>query len=159
MGRTGAAACLALRQAVRSASAMSQPTARRQDQAISIISRSWVRRVEVIGKCSVNHNTVPVMICAVNPNRNMVSVFERESLMANVTPAACRAARAIMEIGVRQLGERTGVGFASISAFENGRSMRESNKAKLLAVFEAEGVEILNGDSPGARLRRNPTEQ
>ncbi len=73
--------------------------------------------------------------------------------MANLTPTACRAARAIMEIGVRELGERTGVGFASISAFENGRPMRESNKAKLVAVFEAHGVEILNGDAPGARMR------
>lgn len=31
--------------------------------------------------------------------------------------------------------------------------MRDSNRAKLAATFEAEGVEILNGNAPGARLK------
>jgi hypothetical protein len=73
--------------------------------------------------------------------------------MANLTPQACRAARALLSWGVRDLAAKAGIGFDSVSAFENGRPMRDSNRAKLTEVFEAAGVEILNGDSPGARLR------
>lgn len=73
--------------------------------------------------------------------------------MANLTPEACRAARALLGVTVRELEARSGIPFATISKFENGRTMRESNKAKLAEVFEAAGVEILNGDSPGARMR------
>ena len=73
--------------------------------------------------------------------------------MPYLTPTACRAARAILSWGVRELGAAASVGFDTISAFENGRPMREGTKARLVAVFEAQGVEILNGDAPGARLR------
>ena len=74
--------------------------------------------------------------------------------MANLTPEACRAARALLGIGVRQWGGEIGISFDTISAFENGRPMRESTKAKIVAAFEARGIEIMNGDAPGARLRR-----
>ena len=77
--------------------------------------------------------------------------------MANLTPLACRAARALLEISTRELGERSGVAFETINKFENGRPMRESTKAKIAFVLEAAGVEILNGDAPGARLRRGPS--
>jgi transcriptional regulator with XRE-family HTH domain len=73
--------------------------------------------------------------------------------MANLTPEACRAARAILGLTVRDLEARSGIAFATISKFENGRPMREANKAKLSEVLEAAGVEILNGNAPGARLR------
>lgn len=73
--------------------------------------------------------------------------------MVNLTPVACRAARAILGVTVRDLEARSGIAFATISKFENGRPMRESNKAKLLEVFEAAGVEILNGNAPGARMK------
>ena len=73
--------------------------------------------------------------------------------MANLTPQGCRAGRALMNWSVRDLGGKAGISGESISAFENGRPMRESNKATILAVFEANGVEILNGDNPGARMR------
>lgn len=70
-----------------------------------------------------------------------------------LTPEACRAARALLRLTVRDLGERTGIAFETISAFENGRPMRDANRAKLLAAFDAAGVDILNGNSPGARMR------
>ena len=73
--------------------------------------------------------------------------------MANLTPEACRAARAILGLTVRDLEARSRIAFATISKFENGRPMREANKAKLGEVFEAAGVEILNGNAPGARMR------
>lgn len=74
--------------------------------------------------------------------------------MANLTPEACRAARALLGVSVRELGAQVGISFDTISAFENGRPMRESTKAKIVAVLEARGIEILNGDAPGARLRK-----
>lgn len=73
--------------------------------------------------------------------------------MANLTPEACRAARALLSLTVRQLGERAGIAFETINKFENGRPMREANRDKLSEVFEAAGVEILNGNAPGARMR------
>lgn len=74
--------------------------------------------------------------------------------MANLTPEACRAARALLEMSTRELGEKSGVAFETINKFENGRPMRESTKAKIVFVLESAGIEILNGHAPGARLRR-----
>lgn len=73
--------------------------------------------------------------------------------MTALTPEACRAARALLRWSVRDLGERVGVRGESISAFETGRPMREGNKAKIVLALDAAGVEILNGDSPGARMK------
>ena len=73
--------------------------------------------------------------------------------MPNLTPEGCRAGRSLLKWTVRELGSSADIRGEAISAFENGRPMRESNKAKLVAVFEAHGVEILNGDAPGARMR------
>lgn len=73
--------------------------------------------------------------------------------MPNLTPPACKAARALMGWGVRELGAKCGISPDSVSQFENGRPMRETNKAKIVEVFEAHGVEILNGNAPGARMR------
>ncbi len=76
--------------------------------------------------------------------------------MANLTPEACRAARALLAITVRELGDKCGVAFETINKYENGRPMRDTNKAKIVAVFESYGIEILNGDAPGARMRKAP---
>ncbi len=73
--------------------------------------------------------------------------------MVNLTPEACRAGRALLAMTAKELGEAAGVSLETVNKFENGRPMRDSNKAKLMAVFETARVEILNGDSPGARLR------
>jgi hypothetical protein len=73
--------------------------------------------------------------------------------MANLTPQACRAARGLLGWGVRDLGEKAAVGFDRVSAFENGQPIRVSTLEKLQAAFEAHGVEILNGNAPGARMR------
>ena len=74
--------------------------------------------------------------------------------LPHLHPAACRAARALLGWGVRDLARESGLGFDTISQFENGRTMREGNKTRLVEVFIANGVEVLNGDAPGARLRK-----
>ena len=72
---------------------------------------------------------------------------------AKLSPAACRAGRALLDWGVRHLARAARVTPDTISQFENGRPMRRSNRAKLVAVFDAQGVELLARGGPGARLR------
>lgn len=77
--------------------------------------------------------------------------------MAKLTPEACRAARALLGWGVRDLAREAGVGFQTVARFETGRAdMRQTTAAKILARLELEGVEITNGDGTGARLLSKP---
>ena len=73
--------------------------------------------------------------------------------MAKLTPESCRAARALLRWSVRDLGEASSVRFETISIFEStNRPMRQGTASKIIAAFEVRGVELLNGDRPGARL-------
>ena len=71
----------------------------------------------------------------------------------NLSPEAMRAARAILKWSMRDLADRSGVSLPTINAAENGRGMREATRDAIVAAFAAHGVEILNGDAPGARMR------
>jgi transcriptional regulator with XRE-family HTH domain len=75
--------------------------------------------------------------------------------MAKLTPEGCRAGRALLRWTVRDLGAQAGISGESISAYENGRPIRHRNAAKVLAVFDQHGVEVLDDGAPGARLRRS----
>lgn len=75
--------------------------------------------------------------------------------MVKLTPEACRAARGLLKWGVRELGAEAGVSFETIAQFENGRPMRESTAAKVVAAFAAANIEISNGDAPGAKLLKD----
>lgn len=72
--------------------------------------------------------------------------------MANLTPEANRAARAILKWSVRDLAEAAGVAFTTVHRFESTGVATETTKAKLVAAYAAESVEITNGDGTGARL-------
>ncbi len=63
-----------------------------------------------------------------------------------LTPEAQRAGRALLGWGVRDLAAQSGVAWTTISQFENGRPMREATASKIVAAFEAEGVELVAGD-------------
>lgn len=70
-----------------------------------------------------------------------------------ITAQGQRAARALLGWGVRELAAAAGVSFNTISQFENGRPLRASTAAKILAAFEAEGVELVaDDDKTGALL-------
>ncbi len=70
-----------------------------------------------------------------------------------LTPEASRAGRALLNWSLKDLAERSGVSFTTISQMENGRSPYLSTVAKIIAAFEAEGVEIVNTeDRTGAVL-------
>jgi transcriptional regulator with XRE-family HTH domain len=73
--------------------------------------------------------------------------------MAKLTPEACRAARAILKWSVRDLASQAGIAFSTVHLFEKGAAVREESKAKIIAAFAAELVEITNGEGTGARLR------
>ena len=73
--------------------------------------------------------------------------------MTRLLPEACRAARAILRWSTEDLAKESGVAGTTINRLENGVAGRISTEGKLIATFAANGVEILNGDSPGARLR------
>lgn len=74
--------------------------------------------------------------------------------MAKLTPQACKAARALLDWGVRDLAAEAGVGVMSVSRYEAGEALRDATVEKIVAAFEAHGVEITNGRGTGARLLR-----
>ncbi len=79
--------------------------------------------------------------------------------MAKLTPAACRAGRALLGWGVRELGEEAGLSYVTVSRIEAGAPPREATEAKIVAAFAAHGVEITNGEGTGARLVKSRTER
>lgn len=72
--------------------------------------------------------------------------------MAKLTPQACRAARALLGWGVRDLAREAGLGVATIARLEAGDDVRKDTLETITAAFEAHGVEITNGHGTGARL-------
>ena len=70
-----------------------------------------------------------------------------------ITPEASRAARGLLNWSLKDLAEKAGVAFTTISQFENGRPSYETTAAKIAAAFEAEGVELTtDADRTGAVL-------
>jgi transcriptional regulator with XRE-family HTH domain len=71
-----------------------------------------------------------------------------------MTPAQCRAGRALMELTQTQLAEGAGLGLSTVVDFE--RSRREVSGDAIAAMrraLEAVGVEFTNGAQPGVRLK------
>lgn len=70
-----------------------------------------------------------------------------------LTPEASRAGRALLNWSLKELAEKAGVSFTTISQFENGRPSYGSTAAKIVAAFEAHGVEVIaDDDRTGAVL-------
>lgn len=73
--------------------------------------------------------------------------------MAQLTPAACRAARALLEWTIDDLAHHAGIGRATVATYESGkRAAFASTEQKITDAFAAHGVEITNGYGTGARL-------
>jgi transcriptional regulator with XRE-family HTH domain len=72
------------------------------------------------------------------------------------TPAQCRAARNLLSWTQGQLAEQSKVTEKTIADFERGATKPHAQTlARISSAFDAAGIEFLNGDAPGVRLRRN----
>jgi len=74
-----------------------------------------------------------------------------------MTPAQCRAARALLDWSQQQLAEASKIGNATIRNFESGKSTPQyATLALLRMTLEAAGVIFVpeNGEGPGVRLRK-----
>lgn len=74
-----------------------------------------------------------------------------------MTPAQCRAARALLNMEQSQLSEASGIARATVIDFEKGeRSPRSATVEAIRAALEAAGVEFIpeNGGGAGVRLRK-----
>ena len=72
--------------------------------------------------------------------------------MAELTPEANRAARAILKWSVRDLAAQAGIAFTTVHRFEKTGTATASTVKKIKAAFATCNVEITNGDGTGARL-------
>ncbi len=72
-----------------------------------------------------------------------------------ITAQSLRAARGLLNWGVRDLGKAAGVAWTTVSQFENGRPLRASTAEKLVRALRARGVElIVTDDLNGAVIKR-----
>ena len=70
-----------------------------------------------------------------------------------LTPEASRAARGLLNWSLKDLADKAGVAFTTISQFENGRPAFAKTGAKITATFAAHGVTLIdNPDQTGAVL-------
>jgi transcriptional regulator with XRE-family HTH domain len=72
-----------------------------------------------------------------------------------MTPAQCRAGRALLDLTQTQLAQAAGLGLSTVVDFE--RSRREVSGdaiAAVCAALETAGAEFTNGDQPGVRLKK-----
>ena len=71
-----------------------------------------------------------------------------------LTPTQCRMARAGLRWTILQLSHRAKVSHVTISRFEIGRvDPIPATLTVLRQTFEGAGVEFLDGDEPGVKLR------
>lgn len=74
--------------------------------------------------------------------------------MKELTPEANRAARAILKWTVRDLADKAGIAFSTVHRFEVSGTATETTKGKIIAAYEAQGVEIIDQGGTGAMLRK-----
>ena len=74
-----------------------------------------------------------------------------------ITPAQCRMARAGLGWSETQLAKAIGVGLATVSRFETGKSQTQPATVEAIQrVLEAAGVVFLaDGDRPGVKLHKD----
>jgi transcriptional regulator with XRE-family HTH domain len=72
-----------------------------------------------------------------------------------VTPAQSRGARGILEWTQERLATEAGVSLSTVKDFEAGRRKPIGNNlAAIRKAFESAGIEFINGNSPGVRLKQ-----
>lgn len=74
-------------------------------------------------------------------------------MAVKVTKEACRGARALLNLSTQAAAAELGISPVTLNAIENGAAFRAGTEAKIIEGFARLGVEILNGDRPGARMK------
>jgi transcriptional regulator with XRE-family HTH domain len=73
-----------------------------------------------------------------------------------MTPAQCRAARALLDITQPQLAETAGLGLSTVVDYERARRNVSTDAIGAIRfALEAGGVEFTNGEQQGVRLRKS----
>jgi DNA-binding XRE family transcriptional regulator len=75
-------------------------------------------------------------------------------MTVKLTREAMRAARALLGMTMQELAPQLGVSPTTLNGIELGKPVRASTEARIIEGLSRLGVEILNGDGTGARLRR-----
>jgi len=72
-----------------------------------------------------------------------------------LSPAQCRAARALLNWSQEDLVRASGITKKTIADLERGATMpRQQTQVQILAAFEQAGIEFLDGKQPGVRLKK-----
>lgn len=76
-----------------------------------------------------------------------------------MTPAQCRAARALLDWSQPQLAAAAGLGLGSLADFESGaKPLPEAAASLVVRAFQAAGVQLIPEDGGGAGVRfRRPS--
>ena len=84
---------------------------------------------------------------------SLVHINSVERGLMTLSPAQCRAARALLNWSQEELVRHSKITKKTIADFERGATTpRAQTLAQILAAFEAQGVEFLNGNRPGVRI-------
>ena len=71
-----------------------------------------------------------------------------------LTPAQCRAARGLLNWSQEGLVNHSKVGKKTIADFERGATHPQARTLfRIIAAFDAAGIEFLDGDGPGVRIK------
>ena len=93
-------------------------------------------------------------------HRNVIAGIKQHQrcnipLAMELSPAQCRAARALLKWTQQRLADASDVTKKTIADFEReARSPHARTLRDLRAALEAAGVAFTNGDEPGVRLRK-----
>jgi DNA-binding transcriptional regulator YiaG len=75
-----------------------------------------------------------------------------------ISPAQCRAARALLDWSQTTLAETARVGVATVRLFESGKtSPHNATLDVIIRTFELAGIEFISGDAPGVKLHATLT--
>jgi hypothetical protein len=72
-----------------------------------------------------------------------------------MTPAQCRAARHLLDLPREELAAAVDISSLKLVAFEIGMLvLKDPERARLQNALELAGVELVDSDRPGVRLRK-----